>query len=231
MQQHRKVHRFHRTISVIFVLLLLSACSQTFDRQTCVSLPQDSHYCLAPLLNQSHSLAQKITIKVGNEQHELMGQLELTPNRLTLVGLAPLGQPLFTLTYDGKNLISEQSILLGKQFKAEYLMAMLQLIYWPQQEVNRYLKDARLTSAQQQARLCPQEHTGIPVDPIHVSSISCSKDVQCNAALCKALYNTKMTSPDAPILQIQYSQNEPWGSTVELHIPEAKFTLTMTPIT
>ncbi|MCL1124593.1 DUF3261 domain-containing protein [Shewanella surugensis] len=229
MKQHdniREFLRYGRTISVLLLLLLLSACSQTFDRQTCVSLPQDSRYCLAPLPNQTRSLTQKISIKVGTQQHELMGQLDLTPNSLTLVGLAPLGQPLFTLVYNGKSLSSKQSILLGKQFKAEYLMAMLQLIYWPQAEVNQYLQGAKLKSFSQQVPLCRSNNVNI-----QAGSITCKEGLQCNATLCKALYNTQKKPPATPILQIQYSQLDPWGSKVELSIPEADFTLTMTPIT
>ncbi|WP_299493289.1 DUF3261 domain-containing protein [uncultured Shewanella sp.] len=221
-----KLSTSFQTIILLLGLLLLSACSQSLTRQTCVSLPQDSHYCLAPLLNQTHSMTQKINIKVGAQQHELMGQLDMDPQNMTLVGVAPLGQALFTLDYDGNTLNSEQSILLGKQFKAEYLMAMLQLIYWPQQEVNHYLQGAQLKTLDQ-----PTSHCTTSDSPKHNKSVDCAKTVQCGAVLCKALYNSENGSTEMPLLQIQYSDPSPWNANITLTIPQAEFTLTLTPIT
>ncbi|WP_298771401.1 DUF3261 domain-containing protein [uncultured Shewanella sp.] len=215
-----------RICVILSGLLLLSACSQSFTRQTCVSLPQDSRYCLAPLLNQTHSMTQKITIQVGTQQHELMGQMDMSPNNLTLVGVAPLGQALFTLNYDGHTLHSEQSILLGKQFRAEYLMAMLQLIYWPQSEVDHYLQNAQLRTVNKATRFCTSNK---PFS--QDKSTDCNKEMQCDAVLCKALYNTQAGATEVPILLIQYSQLSPWNASVTLSIPTAEFTLTLTPIT
>lgn len=228
LQSQKRITLFNamRTLVVLAGLLLLSACSQSLTRQTCVSLPQDSHYCLAPLLKQTRSMTQKISIQVGTQQHELMGQLDMSPNNLTLVGVAPLGQALFTLNYDGHTLHSEQSILLGKQFKAEYLMAMLQLIYWPQQDVNHYLQNAQLRNLDKTLRSCTSEK-----DINNEKLTSCNQEVQCNAVFCKALYNTHEKSTEKPILSIQYSQFSPWNASVELSIPAAEFRLTITPIT
>ncbi|WP_299008565.1 DUF3261 domain-containing protein [uncultured Shewanella sp.] len=228
IQSQKRITLFNmmRTLVVLSGLLLLSACSQSLTRQTCVSLPQDSLYCLAPLLKQTQSLTQKITIQVGTQQHELMGQLDMSPNHLTLVGLAPLGQALFTLNYDGHTLNSEQSMLLSDQFKAEYLMAMLQLIYWPQVEVNHYLQNAQLRKLDKRPSSCASEK-----DISQEKSMSCHQEMQCNAVFCKALYNTQERSTEKPILSIQYSQFSPWNASVTLTIPAAQFRLTITPIT
>lgn len=69
----------------------------------------------------------------------------------TLVGLAPLGNALFTVTYDGQQINSQQNRLLGSEFKAEYLLAMLQLIYWPINDVNQHLQQGQLVSSQDTA--------------------------------------------------------------------------------
>ena len=131
--QHRSLLIF---CALVLISGLLSACSHTVQRETCVALATDVSYCLAPIPAASthdqwvHSISQKAEIKVNTSHHELITQFDINPNNLTLVGLAPLGQALFTLTYDGHTLNSQQSVLLGNDFKAEYLLAMIQLIYW-----------------------------------------------------------------------------------------------------
>ncbi|QYK12632.1 DUF3261 domain-containing protein [Shewanella rhizosphaerae] len=134
-----------RASLLICAALLLSACAHKLDRQTCMALAQGVDYCLAPLPDSAPvSQSQLVKLKVKQARHQLLSQLDLTPESLTLVGLAPLGQPLFTLSYDGQRLISEQSVLLGDQFKAEYLLGLLQLIYWQPEDVNHHLQGATL---------------------------------------------------------------------------------------
>ncbi len=126
------------------LILMLNGCAQQLSRQTCMSLAKDVNYCLAPLLNTEQTLTQQVNLQVNTQRHQLMSQLELSPQQLTLVGLAPLGQALFTLTYDGSQLDSHQSRLLGDEFKAEYLLGLLQLAYWPVEDINRHLQGGKL---------------------------------------------------------------------------------------
>lgn len=129
-------------------------CAQHLQRQTCMSLATDLDYCLAALQDTSRSQSQRVNLEVDGNRHQLMSQLELSPEHLTLVGLAPLGQALFTLSFDGERLDSQQSLLLGDKFKAEYLLGLLQLIYWPLDDLNRNLHGGLITSRACKAALC-----------------------------------------------------------------------------
>ncbi|WP_350432380.1 DUF3261 domain-containing protein [Shewanella sp. H8] len=147
----------------LLLLSLLSACSQQIERQTCVPLASEAQYCLssastvlATSPQQDTSLSQIVSITHGQENHELLTQLELNSQQMTLVGFAPLGQALFTLVYDGQTLQSQQSLLLGEQFKAEYLMAIMQLIYWPTEQVNQHLTGGELVTMACDMPLCKQ---------------------------------------------------------------------------
>ncbi|PKG55488.1 DUF3261 domain-containing protein [Shewanella sp. Choline-02u-19] len=203
-----------------FSLLLLAGCSQTLQRQTCVELPSNVSYCLAPLNDAStiepskpfteRSLTQKTTIKTQSSQHELLTQLELNPQQLTLVGLAPLGQPLFTLTYDGDKLISEQSTLLGNQFKAEYLLAIMQLVYWREDSLNRHLQNGYIQGYNCDGAYCRKLFAAVPRGS--------SKEMKINA------------EDPQPIVTIRYSRPEPWQAKVELRIDAADFELIITPL-
>ncbi|MCK8046548.1 DUF3261 domain-containing protein [Shewanella sp. 1CM18E] len=196
----------------VLLLALLSGCSQTFERQTCVTLAAEVNYCLAPISQQvlgngqqALSAMQKASIQTENNQHELLSQLELSQQQLTLVGLAPLGQALFTLSYDGQSLISEQSKLLGEQFKAEYLLAIMQLIYWPDNSINQHLEGATISN------------------------------YSCDAALCRGLFFAKndlneITTSQQPFISIRYSNLAQWQAEVELKIPAADFQLNISPL-
>ena len=196
----------------LIALLLLSGCSQTLTRQTCVTLAPEVSYCLAPINQQvlgsdrqTISAMQKASINTQASQHELLTQLELNQQQLTLVGLAPLGQALFTLNYDGHNLISEQSQLLGKQFKAEYLLAIMQLIYWPDNSVNQYLQGAKISN------------------------------YDCDAALCRGVFFAKnnpnyQADNQQAFITIRYSDLAHWQAEVELNIPAANFQLNISPL-
>jgi hypothetical protein len=116
--------------------------------------PQGNGSVQAQPLEQTLSLSQQVRLQRGEQSHELISQLELQPQQMTVVGLAPLGQALFTLIYDGHTLTSEQSVLLGNEFKAEYLLALLQLIYWPEEKLNAYLDGARVKLEDCAAVLC-----------------------------------------------------------------------------
>ncbi|MFB2781441.1 DUF3261 domain-containing protein [Shewanella mangrovisoli] len=167
--------------------------SQQGDSKAGVSSPQ--------------SFSQKVSIKVGDNTHELLTQLELEGERMTLVGLAPLGQALFTLVYDGNTLSSEQSLLLGDEFKAEYLMAMMQLIYWPEQSIKSHLEGGELV-------------TGL-----------------CDTLPCRQFYSqdTLISRSDnqTQVIQIRYQQQTDdalWQAHINLTMPQAKFELEIQPI-
>ncbi|MGI2172943.1 DUF3261 domain-containing protein [Shewanella ulleungensis] len=148
-----------KVLSALLLLCALASCSQQFARKSCMAITSQAQYCLAPTINalkaQSEiTQSQMISMSHGQDNHEILTQLELTPQRMTLVGLAPLGQALFTLVYDGHTLQSEQSSLLGDTFNAEYLMAIMQLIYWPTEQVNQQLTAAQLLATPCENTLC-----------------------------------------------------------------------------
>ena len=151
-------YRLPLLCGLLLCALLLSGCSQQFQRQTCVALSEALSYCLAPINEQVEQGAHSQTVQFSHDgqTHQLITELQIDKNTMTLVGLAPLGQPLFTIVYDGHRLISQQSNLLGKDFKAEYLMAILQLVYWPTDVINQHLSAGSWQQHPCQLALCRQ---------------------------------------------------------------------------
>jgi hypothetical protein len=160
---------------------------------------------------------------VGDKSHELLTQLELENERMTLVGLAPLGQALFTLVYDGNTLSSEQSMLLGDSFKAEYLMAMMQLIYWPEQSIRAHLEGGHLVTS-----LC---------DTVGGNQGDTLIGTRENTILCRQIYSQdtliSKSGQQTHVVQIRYQQNigdALWQAHISLTMPQAKFELEIEPI-
>jgi len=151
-------YRLQLLCGLLLSFLLLSGCSQQLQRQTCVALTEGVSYCLAPVSTQVEQGTHSQTVQFSHDgqSHQLITELQIDQYTMTLVGLAPLGQPLFTIVYDGNNLISQQSSLLGEAFKAEYLMAILQLVYWPTEEVNQHLSSGSWQQQACQSALCRQ---------------------------------------------------------------------------
>lgn len=237
--------------ALLLASLGLTGCSELLFRQTCVGLAKDMRYCLAPLphdfapvtdkplakpaiisspqtesktgLSSPQSFSQKVSIKVGEESHELLTQLELEGERMTLVGLAPLGQALFTLVYDGNTLSSEQNVLLGDSFKAEYLMAMMQLIYWPEQSIRAHLDGGNLVTG-----LC---------DTVGGNQGDTLISTRVNTIPCRQIYSQahleSESAEQAQVLQINYQQGTGdmlWQAHINLTMPQAKFELEIQPI-
>lgn len=170
-------------------------------------------------VSSPQSFSQKVSIKVGDKSHELLTQLELEDERMTLVGLAPLGQALFTLVYDGNTLSSEQSVLLGDNFKAEYLMAMMQLIYWPEQSIRAHLEGGHLVIG-----LCKTVAETL-------------NNAQGSSIPCRQIYSQdplkSNSTEQAQVLQINYRQGTGdmlWQAHINLTMPQAKFELEIQPI-
>lgn len=165
------------------------------------------------------SFSQKVSIKVADKSHELLAQVELEGERMTLVGIAPLGQALFTLVYDGNTLSSEQSVLLGDSFKAEYLMAMMQLIYWPEQSIRAHLEGGHLVIG-----LCKTVAETL-------------NNAQGSSIPCRQIYSQdpleSNSTEQAQVLQINYRQGTGdmlWQAHINLTMPQAKFELEIQPI-
>jgi hypothetical protein len=170
----------HGLMWLVLLLLgssMLVGCSQQLQRQTCVALADKINYCLAPVANTmaNTSISQQVTFSRNGVSHQLITELQIDDNSMTLVGLAPLGQALFSIVYDGQSLISQQSSLLGDQFKAEYLMAIMQLVYWPSETVNNQLSAGVWQTQTCGTKLCSQLIDTDTSQPVTIISVEYSQ--------------------------------------------------------
>ncbi|QUN05719.1 DUF3261 domain-containing protein [Shewanella yunxiaonensis] len=150
-----------RSIVCLLLLGIISGCQSSHRwQQTCVPLAATANYCLAPLPWQQHvtplpaDIAQQVRFEHNGKAQELLLQLQFAPENEIMVGLAPLGQSLFTLSFDGNTLNSEHSVLLASNFRGDYLMAVQQLVYWPAAMVQQAIPEANIRDFRCQQGYC-----------------------------------------------------------------------------
>lgn len=77
--------------------------------------------------------------------------LEITPEKLTLVGIA-MERRMMTVTYDGKNLDIWKDAKLPEQTSPEIVLSNLQLAIWPKDAIEASLPEGWTISEEGQTR-------------------------------------------------------------------------------
>jgi hypothetical protein len=152
-------------------LLAVSACAaapppgppapQAFlNREVAVALPSPA------TLGHSWHASQLLNADYGGQKGQIPVELEVLGGRLTLVGLAGVGPPLFTIRFDGREILSEHKTLGAKLLPPEQILADVMLVYWPRSAwLPRLPPGWRLTDEGQYRRLF--DATGTLVVEIH----------------------------------------------------------------
>lgn len=87
----------------------------------------------------SMQIQQRVMGEYSGSHHEMLCVLELHSDRVSLVGLSNQGLKLFSLQYDGHNLVRKKSRLVPNQLRPQQILADIQLALWPKEEIQRQL--------------------------------------------------------------------------------------------
>jgi hypothetical protein len=116
---------------------LFAGCASGFSPAT--SEPARLGLKLAPAtLGVSINLQQHLSVEREGRIDELDTAVEVDPDRLDMVGLA-LGQRIFTLHYNGRELQSWRHPLMPLQLRGEDVLEDLQLTLWPADAIRQAL--------------------------------------------------------------------------------------------
>ncbi|MGV3708142.1 MAG: DUF3261 domain-containing protein [Gemmatimonas sp.] len=108
-------------------------------RRPAQELPDRWRLALSPAaFGQTLSLQQHVQVVQGEHNADFEAVLDITPDTVTLVGLA-FSQRVFTLKYDGVKLQESRSRLLPNEVHAADVLSDLQLALWPTEAVQRAL--------------------------------------------------------------------------------------------
>lgn len=135
---------------MLATLSLLAGCASLPSTPGCTRLGQDGVFCaLSPAALPAVSATHLVTVTHAGESQSFIGRLQIDARHLRLAGLSLFGTELFTLDYDGRQLISHSA---GSKLRPELLLAMLELTLAPAAELPPQLRNLRLSVSTEGAR-------------------------------------------------------------------------------
>ena len=121
------------------ILWVMAACTQdVVPPVKQVNIARNLRFSLLPpeSFGQSLSVLQSLELQYKGETQQLLAQLEITPNKMTFVGLSPMGNRLSTVLWTGQNFSDEHLLKNIKDewpfpFEPKRILADVQLALWP----------------------------------------------------------------------------------------------------
>ena len=121
------------------IFLVMTACTQNVVPPVKqVNIASNLEFSLLPpeSFGQSLSVLQSLELQYKGKTKQLLAQLEITPKKITFVGLSPMGNRLFTVLWAGQN-FSDEHLLKNIRdewplpFEPKRILADVQLALWP----------------------------------------------------------------------------------------------------
>jgi len=112
-------------ISTLLFILFLAGCT-TVQPVKKISIASGVDMQLL-LPTKNISVTQKITARYKKDTHLLIMQVQASPHKIVMAGLAPTGTRLFSLSFDGKTVENWKSPLFTAPFDGSYVLADFEL--------------------------------------------------------------------------------------------------------
>jgi hypothetical protein len=121
----------------LVLVLMLGSCASTephlpVQPLLATPLPPES-------LGYRLSMSQVVASKYKGETHSLRVEVEVSPDRLVMVGVSHIGVPLFQLELDHLGLRTKTLSGESLPFEPSYILSDFQLAYWPFDRVQQEL--------------------------------------------------------------------------------------------
>ena len=121
-----------KNIWILATILIVTACAGTSPPKDVEKVSPPPFLSLSPAsLGRSLSLSQLVTGEHDGKIYKIRYELDITPDRIAIVGLSPLGVTLFTILQENGQLTTEQHIKRQVGFDLRYTLFDLYLTYWP----------------------------------------------------------------------------------------------------
>jgi hypothetical protein len=113
-----------KTRTLLFILLLAGCATVEPVKKVSIAKGIDMQLLLPA---ENISLTQKITARYKQDEHLLIMQVQASPQKIVMAGLAPTGTRLFSLSFDGKTVENWKSPLFTAPFDGSYVLADFEL--------------------------------------------------------------------------------------------------------
>lgn len=136
-----------RLAVALIALLLAEACVSTSNiRPVELTDEQLFHHATPRRLGARVRAEQKIEARYGEKGGTFISVLEVTPEKMTVLAATPTGQRMFTLQLSETGTLDfDPGILQSMGIRPEYIIADIQLIFWPPDAVRDALRESKLT--------------------------------------------------------------------------------------
>lgn len=164
----------------ILLLLTVTACAGSAPQG--MKAPSSPHFLsLDPSsLGRSLSLSQLITGEYEDKIYKMRNEVEITPTRLAIVGLSPLGISLFTLVQERDKVTVETVSKEKMAFDPRYILFDFYLTYWPTAVLQKALASEQLVldeSTDKKTRRIRDLHENLVVEITYPSTSTLENDI------------------------------------------------------
>lgn len=129
-----------RAVIWMLCVLFMSACT-VFEPPPPKETESQYFLSLTPKsLGRNLSLSQLVMGEFGGNTYRARYEVEIVDDRLTIVGLSPIGITLFTLVQRGGTVTLDSRLKEAAGFDPRYTLFDLYLSYWPTDVLDRALK-------------------------------------------------------------------------------------------
>jgi len=133
------------------IAVATGACATTTVRTDVQQIPIATEaYLVLPGsedLTESFDATQVIAARYLDDSYSFEAHIEARPGSITIVGIGALGGALFSISYDGAE-ISATGAQEAQVINAEYVLADVLLTHWDPDWLNRRLRGAAVTLAE-----------------------------------------------------------------------------------
>ncbi|HEV2676109.1 MAG TPA: DUF3261 domain-containing protein [Aliidongia sp.] len=137
-----------RALVSLLLALLLSACAGPGPSLTSVRIAPDLDLVLPRPgdLGRSLDATQLVSARYGDQAMVFEGHVSVTPERLLLVVVDPLGRRALSVTWTDAGVTYDAAPWLPATVRPENMLADIVVLYWPEAVVRRSLVGGSLTA-------------------------------------------------------------------------------------
>lgn len=121
-----------RILTLVLIVIAVAACVRSAPKPDAAADDALIRALLPPSsLGGSLSLSQLVVGEFLDERRSMHVEVEVTPTRLIVVGLTPVGVPLFTLEQEAGEIKVETLGTKSLPFNPRHMLSDIQIAYWP----------------------------------------------------------------------------------------------------
>ena len=116
---------------LVTILLVIAGCARLAPPTSDHTRPLLDPLLPPASLGRQLARSELVTGDDGDRTYSMRVELEVTPERLVVVGLSRLGMPLFTIEHTSAGIGVQSSVGGEPPFDPAHLLSDLQLVHWP----------------------------------------------------------------------------------------------------